>query len=240
MKKLFPLSLLLLSSLLLGSCQDCFKAEGPLRTEQRAAGTYTEVESALGGKLVLLQGPTPKIEITAPSNLLPIIETRVGDKRLTLVYTEDCVKNAEGLEVRVTLPNLTYAALSGSGNVTSETPFEVDNLKLQLSGSGNISMQTIEATGTVETVLSGSGNIQLSSGFADTFVSRISGSGNVDARNLQAQHANTNTSGSGNTYVWAEQTLDVAISGSGSVFYRGNASITNANISGSGNIQKLP
>lgn len=107
--------------------------------------------------------------------------------------------------------------INGSGKTVIKAGQHAENMDLEINGSGDIDIEQ------------------------NTFVNtkcKINGSGNVNGQYCEADHATMRISGSGNIEMTVHKTMDVGISGSGDVNYWGNASITKADISGSGKIKK--
>jgi hypothetical protein len=67
----------------------------------------------------------------------------------------------------------------------------------------------------------------------------ISGSGSVDAESLEAENCVAKISGSGKCEVNASKSIDARISGSGSVYYKGDPVKVNSHSSGSGKVKKM-
>jgi len=67
----------------------------------------------------------------------------------------------------------------------------------------------------------------------------ITGSGNVDAAGLEVEDCQVSITGAGNCRVYATRSLNVDISGVGTVFYRGNPDV-DYKVSGVGNVSPLP
>jgi hypothetical protein len=61
----------------------------------------------------------------------------------------------------------------------------------------------------------------------------------VIAERLTTETCNVRISGSGDVSIHVREELDVTISGSGGVSYRGNPSHVNSHASGSGSVRKL-
>jgi len=89
-------------------------------------------------------------------------------------------------------------------------------------------------TSFLEVNLAGSGDIFLR-GFADHTDLTISGSGTIHAYDLEQNNCLVNISGSGNMYVFVNELLDVHITGSGDVNYRGTPDVR-TRITGSGSV----
>ena len=83
--------------------------------------------------------------------------------------------------------------------------------------------------------LPGSGNITVT-GAADSVNISLPGSGNIYCDGLKAKSATVTLNGSGNIKVFASQSLDASIRGSGEVRYDGNQAKVNKSVIGSGSI----
>jgi len=113
----------------------------------------------------------------------------------------------------VTMKSLKGVTLSGSGNI-DVSGLVGDSLLVDLPGSGNITV-----TGTAESV-----NVSLP------------GSGNIYCDGLKTKSATVTLNGSGNIKVYASQSLDANLRGSGEIRYDGNPAQVNKSITGSGGI----
>ncbi len=198
------------------SCsKENIKGSGSVTTEQRNLTGFTSVSSSGSSKVFITQGNFFSVEVKGYANLLPYYETRVVNNELRLGYRDNVSVKNDNTEVFVTLPSVEALKLSGSGDIrTSGTfPFVAD----------------------FNASISGSGNIHYSDGSAGFFNSSISGSGSMYMLGLKAEKAEAITSGSGNTEISVATHLQVKISGSGNVYYRGNPLIV-TNISGSGEV----
>jgi len=87
--------------------------------------------------------------------------------------------------------------------------------------------------------ISGSGGIDVNGGSADNLAIAISGSGNISVNNLAAENVEVKISGSGNAKVYANKSLTATISGSGNIYYKGNAKNIASKTAGSGKIIKI-
>ena len=118
--------------------------------------------------------------------------------------------------------------------VIGANTIESDDLNLSVSGSGRIKLD-LEADDLTQKI-SGSGNIVVS-GEADRAEVSISGSGNLDALDLEADHYAVRISGSGKCKINVGDSLEANISGSGSVYYKGDPDKIRSNVSGSGKVK---
>ena len=228
------LSCLLVSTL---TAQNWWKngisGEGPVVEKTLKLDAFEGITLAFSGDVYIQQGSTQSVKVEGQQNIIDNILTEVSDKHWKIKFDRP-VKKHEKVKVYITIPTLTEASLSGSGNIYGKGKFSnLKDVNISLSGSGNIDME-VDAN-TIESRLSGSGNIVLA-GAAEGFSIRISGSGNVKAYDLDAENCKISISGSGNSYVTVDGSLDVKISGSGDVKYKGSPRV-NSKISGSGDVE---
>ncbi len=183
------------------------------------------------------------------------------DKDKVNVYIT--VKDIEGLSVSGSgdmivenriRTNALKLAVSGSGSLKIET--DAGDTEANVSGSGDMIVRgslasfdgsisgsgKIELNATINRItafdISGSGKA-LASGQTSGVDVEISGSGKVLAADLEASKCRVRISGSGSVEINVKDELDVKISGSGDVRYRGNPAHVNAHSSGSGSVKKL-
>jgi hypothetical protein len=98
-------------------------------------------------------------------------------------------------------------------------------------------------SGTIETTnftgsVSGSGNISVLGNARNANVT-VSGSGSFDGSRFFVRNATVNVGGSGSANVYATESLNARVSGSGSVIYRGEPNNVDTRVSGSGRITRM-
>jgi hypothetical protein len=202
----------------------------------------------------IIPSDTFMVVIVAQENIanLMVIET-IGDiikidyrPRINIIPTDVA-------KLVLYMPELYSIVLNGSGDIYIHDEYEQDaDMEFKINGSGDMKIgtiicdkieTTINGSGDInanficnelETVVRGSGNIDYK-GNAAKHTIRISGSGDVDAFDLLSLSTYINISGSGDTFVWAEEYLEIFISGSGNVTYKGNPQVI-IDIPGSGNV----
>jgi hypothetical protein len=221
--------------LFFSSCEKVV-GEGPIQTEIRNTGPFSGIDVRVPGQINYTQDVTYKVEVNAQRNILDVLETYVSNGRLIVRFKHDVnVRRHDDIIINISAPAQNSLRLSGSGNLHANGPLTPSNLNLELSGSGNISLQQLTAS-YLDADISGSGNITIGAGAVPDVRLGISGSGNIDMANVTTNKAKTTTSGSGYMKLQVAQDLDVSISGSGSVYYRGTPLI-HTRISGSGRVQ---
>ncbi len=206
-------------SLLSISCtKDRLTADGNIITEVRKPGNFTGVNSSGSNPITVTYGTEYKVEIKGSANLIPRYKTEIHNGTISLGY-EHVNIHKDDIEVFVTLPELTKAAMSGSGRLWIDGNFPAQDLfRLSISGS---SKTTVRGSFSANEV-----NVD------------ISGSGDANLENIQAKKGDVRISGSGDIRLNVQNSLKARISGSGKVYYKGNATV-DSEISGSGQVIKF-
>lgn len=232
MKKLprIPVLILLLFTVFLTSCEVYDDPVGFVEQEYRATAYFDGLDVPGNVDVIIRQGNRKDIIIEADSRTIYNVETYVRNNTLI-------IRKAGGwsspVKIYVQVPDLRFISVAGSGEVFSETVWSVPNIELQVSGSGSIDMG-LDVRDDVDVRLSGSGKLFLEGETRRAFY-QVTGSGLVQAFNLRANRAEVALSGSGNCELMARSTLDVDISGSGAVYFKGFPSVK-SRISGRGEL----
>ncbi len=187
---------------------------GHVTSEARNVASFTSVELAGSADVNILLGDAQSVNVEADDNIAPLIQTIVTNGKL-IINTKPNIDFTSGNPVVVTISmrSLERVTLSGSGHLNVGAMMGPD-LAIDLPGSGDI------------TVEGGANNVNIN----------LSGSGNVQCSGLKAKSAKVTLSGSGNATVYASETLDANISGSGTIHYDGNPAQITKSITGSGSI----
>ncbi len=173
---------------------------GVIASETREVSGFNAIEIVGSADVVVNFGDTESVKIETDNNVLPLIETKVSFGKLVIGTRPNTSTNTRlGIRVTVTAKSLQSAGISGSGNLTIKD-VKTENMALDLPGSGTLTV----------------------SGKAENVSVNLNGSGNILASNLQAQVVTVALRGSGNVSVFAAQSLDATINGSGSVRYSGS------------------
>lgn len=228
----------------------CAPGEGSVEEQGLTIPTFTGIDLRIDGRVFLTQGAEQTVTVFGQPNMIDKLKLEVDDLTWRIDF-QGCTRNYEPLDIYITLPELDYVRLSGSGDISSETRFTVDDVDLLLSGSGNLNLGLdadfiftkisgsgdiildLEAT-QLQSEISASGNLTYT-GTTPTHLAEIRGSGNISAFDLLTNRTDIRISGSGNAEVTAEESLDVNITGGGNVRYKGSPSLS-VQVSGSGKV----
>jgi len=220
---------------------DCFKGTGKVITETRTPSDYTRIELNDNINLVITQDSINKISVEGGEKLLPNIQTEFVDNKLIIKNNNKCnwVRSYKNkFTVYVSAKSLKRIEYFGSGNITSTNTLVADTLEINcLESSGKIDIMANTQNNFLR-IHTGSTDMYVSGNTNENFLYNTS-NGFAHLENL---HTNINTivsSTTGDCYVNADQKLDVTIKYIGNVYYYGNPSTINTNISGKGQLIKL-
>jgi hypothetical protein len=204
--------------------------------ETRNLPAFTKLASAGSLNVILVKGDreSARIEVDGiePSKVL----TDVVNGTLRIHLEKGNHRIRKGL-VTVTYRELSSIQNAGSGNLTCNDALQAQLFELSSTGSGNVKIKNLQADALTMS-LTGSGNLDVGGKVKDQTV-KVSGSGNVSAMELQSEVAKVSVMGSGNARLFVTQDIDATVSGSGDVSYKGNATISNQKVRGSGRIRKV-
>jgi hypothetical protein len=213
------------------------KGNGQLGTETRSVNHAEKIGVSGSFHVEITEGSAVSVKVEADDNLLPYIETEEEGGVLHIRPRRHYNLSSEHeITIYVTTPKLAQVHISGSGEVVGKGKFNgSDRLSLKISGSGGIDLavNTPEITASI----SGSGNIRLS-GETERQTIKIAGQGDYMAGELKSESAKVNIAGSGDIKIFVDNNLDVSIAGSGTVLYKGAASVKQ-HVAGSGEIRKI-
>lgn len=214
------------------------KGNGVLKKETREVGSFSGITSSGSWDVMIAYGNSTSIEVEGDENLLEYIETKVEGGKLQIKAKKNGnLRSKNKITIYVSMTKMTSLALSGSGDMIGKGKFNYDaTTNVMVSGSGSIKVEFDRFT-KVDASVSGSGNVVLK-GSSQEVETRISGSGNIDCNEVVCDEAAARISGSGNIKLFANKSLDIHISGSGNVYYKGAATDIRTHKAGSGRIVK--
>ena len=209
----------------------CVDGQGPIVTEEFVLSEIKGFDLNGTADIIIQQGNEQQIIVEGQQNIIDLIRSNVRG-RIWEIDFRNCIENLSNLKITITIPEIEYMAISGSGSVFSPDPIVSDELALQISGSGD--MDLLLEVAEVDADISGSGTMRLE-GIADFHNIRISGSGDLKAFDFETLQTRIEINGSGDAEVNVVDDLNVKIRGSGDVLYRGNPALS-VTISGSGEV----
>jgi len=213
MKKLIMLSLI--SVFTLTSCHwHRIHGNGTIKTETRDVPAFESISCDGSYEVQIDCQAQQSLVIETDENLLPQIKTEVRNNTLH-IFTKGFLLPTNKIRIKVAVPNIHEVTLSGS------TQGDINNVN---NHSLNIE-------------INGSGKLHLN-GKSDDVDIRVSGSSKIEATSLISENSHIQINGSGHIQVYATNSIDVQINGSGTVKYKGDPKSISQQINGSGRIIK--
>ena len=235
-------TVLLLIVLALCTSLNAQKTINDPNAQVRSVSGYHGVAVSGSIELFLTQGNEESVVVSADdTNLRDKVITEVDDGILR-IYLERKNKiqidwpNQKKIRAYVSVKDIDYLSSAGSGKLHLEGNIKTDKLKVDISGSGNL--EGAVTTKDLSLGISGSADADLS-GTAEKSDFHISGSGNIRSYDFSTEYCTASISGSGNVKITVTKELSAHISGSGSVFIKGDGLIRDYSASGSGKFKRV-
>ena len=209
---------------------------GIVHIQARKLEHFTAISIELPAVVELRQGNAESVTIETDDNVLPLIETVVENRTLTIRPAQ---KNShfetKTLKLVVDLRRINSLASGGSGSIHAEK-LHAPKLHVSIGGSGAVDIKALDSD-VLEVSVGGSGAFK-AAGTANEVSASIGGSGGLQAGQLSARTVSISVGGSGRSVVWATESLSVSLAGSGDARYFGEPKVS-ASVAGSGRVTHL-
>ncbi len=223
------------------SAPDCFQTAGEYTTVARPLDEFSSIELNDYLQIELYDTTSYFVEITAPKNLIPDIETSVKSGQLKIDNKNTCnfVRSFKNkITVRIYAPEFSDIQNKGTGNITGINTIECSYFKLENRHAAGVVKVNLHTDSTL---------IATHTGVSDCYLTGIStqtslfnqGLGLIDARNLISEFSFVNNSSINDVFVNSNAYLYSAIYFSGNIYYTGNPNHIDRDVRGSGKIEKL-
>ena len=167
---------------------------GVAASEARAVGRFDSIRTDSAVDIVVRQGPRRDVIVQADDNLLGNVTLDVDADGTLVVSSTGSYRSRIGLRAIVTVPELTGAAVRGSGDITFEE-WDARSLALAIAGSGDIRLR----------------------GSLDRVDASVAGSGDIDLTNARVGDAHASVAGSGDIRLPSLDTLYGSVNGTGDI-----------------------
>jgi hypothetical protein len=214
---------------------------GATAAEHRAVDPFTKIEVDGQADVTLVQGPQEALVIEAPHRQLKTVRTEVRDGTL-VVSTDDARRWWSGLfgrgprtpRITVTFRELDTLRATGAVKVRTDR-LQAGRMTVAVTGAAALKLTGLAVD---ELAFAGSGAVKAEvAGHATTQKVTISGAGDYRGAGLASEHATVTVSGAGRVVVNAAKTLQVGLSGAGSVEYIGEPELTQQ-VRGAGRVKR--
>lgn len=201
-----------------------------IRSSQETTG-FNSIISSVVGDIVITQDQAFSIDMEGPENVIDELRFELNNNEL-LISSDRCFTGNYLLTIDIHLPELKSAHMAGVGDLKSVGTLQSDYLDLSLTGVGDMDLNVTTDSLSVEMI--GSGSVKIS-GIARKHQMKSTGEVQLEGYGLETKITNILSTGISNSFVYAEEELDVVINGTGSVYYKGSPMI-NSEISGTGKL----
>ena len=195
-----------------------------IRSQTREVASFSRLNFSGVGELLLSQGERESLVIEADDEVLSEIRSEVRGDTLHIGYKPIGIlkmlfQAGKPIRISVTMVNILEVVSSGAGNVHAPA-INTSRLVVNTSGVGNIAIDHLTAD-ELDAMISGKGSITVAGKVRQERLS-LSGVGSFRAGELESQTALVTIAGTGSALIWAGDSLNVGLSGVGSLEYYGN------------------
>lgn len=199
--------------------------------EERACEPFSEIVLKGHADLIISKGQTNQLLVETEKGSHKNVKTKFYNNELIIETNNKLF--SDPVVIYITMNELEEIDLKGSGDIELKDKFSGEEFELDISGSGDVMLMLDYKE--VEIDIAGSGDVD-ATGEAEELAIDIKGSGDVDCFKLKSKVCLIDIKGSGDTKVWAEDTLNIKIFGSGDVQYKGDPKNLVQKTFGSGDI----
>lgn len=207
-------ALLIIAVGVAGCFSSSIKGSGNSVTEERKLDYVSRIEIEGNFNVEISSGEVSSLKIEAEDNIIPLVETKVDDEKLTVKMKEK-ITNLREIRIKISTHDLVELESDGKSNIKVKG-LNTDDFELSSDGEGEI---TIE-------------------GKVDYLKVTMDGEGKLLAKDLLSKNANVNLYGEGKAEVNARKLLKAKVKGSGSVDYYGDPEEISIDTSKGGSVNK--
>jgi hypothetical protein len=210
------------------------RGNGELVQELRRLGSFDRIDIKGNYEVDLAEGE-PGVLVDTDENLHPFIITEVRNNRLVIENTEK-IRSKNNIHLIVYLERGTLNRLSSSGAsiIRSEIPLIFQELYLDIPGAGLVDLLVEGERLNID--LSGAGLVKLN-GMVRQQELNLSGAGSLSSYDLISEKTEINLSGLGSAEVYARKSIQIRLTGLGSIKVRGNPADVDQEVTGLGSIK---
>ncbi len=227
----------LILAMMLSSCTysqlfDSVKGTGMSIDRDFNVTDFKGIDVSGGFDVTLVQGNTESLTLTAQKNLFDHITVEVYNGTLK-VYTRNNLMATQPMKARITFKSISNLKVSGGGDVTSETPVNVEALDVYISGGGDFS--SVINSEELKCHISGGGDAEIG-GKTKSYNLEVSGGGNIKSA-VNASVIYCRIAGGGDLYLRNEDKTseaDIDINGGGNIDMKINAEKLKCSVTGGG------
>jgi hypothetical protein len=209
------------------------KGSGESVDKSYTISDFQGIDVSGGFDVVLVQGNSEAVTLTAQENLFEYITVKV-EQGILKIYTENNIMSTRPMKARISFKSIANLRVSGGGDVTAETPINVPEFDLDISGGGDV--RSVVNTNQLQGRISGGGDVKID-GSIKNYNFDLSGGGDINSE-IGASEVSCRISGGGDLTLKNNEKaslVTIDIGGGGDMDITVNAEKIRCSVSGGGN-----
>ena len=189
---------------------------GHIVTQNQPFSDFTAVSISSGFQFVITQSNSFSVKTTTDENIQNYIQISKLGNTLSVGIKPGYGVTTSTLKVEVSMPSLSRLELSGGAHGSASGFVSTNNFEIDASGGSQVQMQ----------------------GQANDLTLNASGGSQLHLSNFTVRNANADLSGGSQAEIDPSGRIDGNLSGGSHLFYSGNPTLGNINVSGGANIAR--
>ncbi len=250
-------TLVLIITILFSGCG--MAGSGEVLTQEKDFTNFTNIDIGSAFDFEIIRADTYSVVIKVDESLSDYVEVTQSGQILKIylsphhIFT-DFTFGRKTLRAEIAMPTISGVQISGASQGTITGFKSAGDFKLVISGASSLEMLDIGAGGinfevsgatrvngdvtasNAEFEVSGASHVKLSGSAADIIL-RVSGAGKVDLADFPLNNADVELSGASEATVNVKDGLDIVASGASRLYFLGNPTIGNINVSGASTVK---
>jgi hypothetical protein len=185
-------------------------------TQNQPFSDFTSVSVSSGFAFVITQSNSFSVETTTDENVQNYVQISKSGDTLSVEFKPGYSTTTSTLSVDISMPSLSRLELSGGAHGNAAGFVSTNNFEIDASGGSRVQTQ----------------------GQANDLTVDASGGSQLNLSNFTVRNANVNLSGGSQTEINPSGRIDANLSGGSHLFYSGNPTLGNINVSGGATIER--
>ncbi len=210
------------------------RGSGRIATVTKYYDNYHGVRLSGKGIVHLVQSENYRFTATADDNILKITDVTINNGILHISYLQE-FSSTKVPEFIIEAPRITSIGVDGQARIITDNVLSSPQLVVKVNGAAQCILKL--AVRDCEVISRGASQVELS-GTGTRLTVKSYGAAEIKAFEFSAKTVELDIAGAGTTEVYADESLDVDLSGSARVLYAGNPHVK-TEISGAGSLKPV-
>ncbi|MBI9097604.1 MAG: DUF2807 domain-containing protein [Spirochaetaceae bacterium] len=236
-----PLILLLVSiSFVFSGCDILgIRGSGNIVENSYSLTDFTSIRASNTCDLTTMKGDEYSVIVSCDDNILPYLEVYVTDNMLTLDLESGYFFSHIEFNVTVIMPELNSLKVSGASAAVVSGFQNSSSFYTDVSGASDVRIDFISSAH-IDCQVSGASELTISSiTSTGQMIIDCSGASELDCKNTASTDGDIAVSGASEVYVNLSGALTASVSGASALYYSGNPTLHNIDISGASRLERF-